>query len=1374
MATGTLPSVVSRYKVAIITLFLSVYIDIFDCQQFVIPFKSPSDCSGDEFFDISSLSCVSCGSNQLRSTTGLSCICKTGYQTLITDKTSITCQQCPTDKPAVITDGFGCVRCPGSLSDEGKCQCPPGNILGSLSTNVNPSVNYAQLKFSVQSAWFVKNLYSSSAACLVFSNLTACQALGNMCVMNMHSFSSVSTDACGLFNTIFRSRAALSSTQDISYWRVNLPWLYYGDEPGLAGRVLQTDPVPIKFSFRGRNKNTDIRLLAAVYNVRGEFLRWEQVGAGNVQLCPGTTSKQSAAFSFGTAYQESCDLSVADLLDAHPEPLFYDVFLDLGGGENRKLLPLPTLVYNQQYNGRLINQESMKNWYLSRRMFVVDTLSGREKSTSSLPKVIRVASSVKIRFQLVPRTQDGQVFPPLMTVTYRDVQITDINAQTVTTTFAVEYEMDQNEARIKTDTAIGVMAGVALIYSLLKTVSWKRRIASPLIDAETLLKFLIFYAGDLANVFFAVTVGTGLYWLIFYKAQQFVSVLLPLPAQEEQFVTYVGCAFALKAVQFLHKLFMQVSIDVFFIDWERPRCKANRTVQAAGEPKRDPSPVSIWRTYFVANEWNEIQTIRKISPTFQIMAVLFFLEVLGFSNLALRDPWPILQRSSQEYTPSYSIMLRYGLSSTLWLCIGFLQESLCGQRGLLPNSDTQTFQVSLTNRLRLQYDRIREQIGRRNGPSRLMDTSSANQFEQRARGYQTMNHFLGSVIDHAHPDMDYIVRDKLMFERVIGMEFLEPSEKSIFYNGNDLSPDEAHTFSDSSELGRALCGFEFCSKTFESHLSFDHLCCCSCIQKGTKMSSEQLQIYLKAASAMPVTSQLLRGLPRAKLLASGLLPCQQHQSQLGPITNRPPSRWPFHVSQSHQHSRSYQTTSELRSYILTPPQVNSILKANEYSFKVPEFDGKNVSSMMGFESNQLPANAPIEDRRSAATCLQTRGMLLGVFDGHAGCACAQALSERLFYYIAVSLLPHDTLCELEAAVEAGRALSPILQWHKHPNDYFSKEAQTLYFNSLRTYWQELIDLTSPGDVPDTHEALLNAFKRLDNDISLEAQVGDPNAFLNYWVLRVAFSGATACVAHIDGSDLYIANSGDARAVLGVQEEDGSFTAHTLSNDHSAQNEEEVARIRAEHPPSEKKTVIRQDRLLGLLMPLRAFGDVKFKWSIELQKCVLESGPDQLHENEHCKFIPPNYHTPPYLTAEPEITHHKLRPQDRFMVIGSDGLWETLHRQEVVRIVGEYITGVSQRQPLKVGGYKVSLGQMQELLDERKARESSAFEDQNSATHLIRHSVGNNEFGTVDHERLSKMLSLPEELARMYRDDITIIISQFNPHVIGAQRQDGQS
>lgn len=173
--------------------------------------------------------------------------------------------------------------------------------------------------------------------------------------------------------------------------------------------------------------------------------------------------------------------------------------------------------------------------------------------------------------------------------------------------------------------------------------------------------------------------------------------------------------------------------------------------------------------------------------------------------------------------------------------------------------------------------------------------------------------------------------------------------------------------------------------------------------------------------AMPVTSQLLRCLPRAKLLACSLLPCQQHHSTSRWSSSR---GWPRHLQ-----ARSYHSTPPLQSYILTPPQVNSILKANEYSFKVrtlvcarkinhsfhachlsffkskvltlqvPEFDGKNLSSVLGFESNHLPANAPIEDRRSAATCLQTRGMLLGVFDGHAGCACAQVGEGRVQFKV---------------------------------------------------------------------------------------------------------------------------------------------------------------------------------------------------------------------------------------------------------------------------------------------------------------------------------------------------------------------------------------
>ena len=80
------------------------------------------------------------------------------------------------------------------------------------------------------------------------------------------------------------------------------------------------------------------------------------------------------------------------------------------------------------------------------------------------------------------------------------------------------------------------------------------------------------------------------------------------------------------------------------------------------------------------------------------------------------------------------------------------------------------------------------------------------------------------------------------------------------------------------------------------------------------------------------------------------------------------------------------------------------------------------------------------------------------------------------------------VCLCLCQVESGRAVHPLLQWHKHPHDYYSREAQVLYFSSLRTFWQELLDLGCPGDQPSVSEALVCAFKRLDNDISLEAQV----------------------------------------------------------------------------------------------------------------------------------------------------------------------------------------------------------------------------------------------------------------------------------------------
>lgn len=45
----------------------------------------------------------------------------------------------------------------------------------------------------------------------------------------------------------------------------------------------------------------------------------------------------------------------------------------------------------------LVPATNMNSWYLTRRVMLIDTLSGREKSLSLTPRVIRVASNIKIR-----------------------------------------------------------------------------------------------------------------------------------------------------------------------------------------------------------------------------------------------------------------------------------------------------------------------------------------------------------------------------------------------------------------------------------------------------------------------------------------------------------------------------------------------------------------------------------------------------------------------------------------------------------------------------------------------------------------------------------------------------------------------------------------------------------------------------------------------------------------------------------------------------------------------------------------------------------------------------------------------------------------
>lgn len=103
---------------------------------------------------------------------------------------------------------------------------------------------------------------------------------------------------------------------------------------------------------------------------------------------------------------------------------------------------------------------------------------------------------------------------------------------------------------------------------------------------------------------------------------------------------------------------------------------------------------------------------------------------------------------------------------------------------------------------------------------------------------------------------------------------------------------------------------------------------------------------------------------------------------------------------------------------------------------------------------------------------------------------------------------------------------------------------------------------------------------------------------------------------INHNVLYVANVGDTRAVLCKNGQ-----AERLSKDHKATDPQEIERVKAEGGS------IMDNRVAGGLAITRALGDHAFK----------------------------NFG----VTSQPYTVRHVLRPFDKFLVIASDGVWDTV-------------------------------------------------------------------------------------------------------------------
>lgn len=133
-------------------------------------------------------------------------------------------------------------------------------------------------------------------------------------------------------------------------------------------------------------------------------------------------------------------------------------------------------------------------------------------------------------------------------------------------------------------------------------------------------------------------------------------------------------------------------------------------------------------------------------------------------------------------------------------------------------------------------------------------------------------------------------------------------------------------------------------------------------------------------------------------------------------------------------------------------------------------------------------------------------------------------------------------------------------------------------------------------------------------------------------------GCTANVIYIDDmKKLYIANAGDSRCVLAR-----GGKAFPLSFDHKPENEEERARI------EKAGSTIVEGRVDGNLNLSRSLGDLKYKVKKTLKP---EEQP---------------------ITANPDLKVVDIQPEDDFIIMGCDGIWETKTNEEMVEYIYEKI------------------------------------------------------------------------------------------------------
>ena len=695
------------------------------------PFEIDFTCSNKQF-DISSLECSTCSTNlspSLDKSTCLSCnspatfnsslskcTCNSHDYYLFDSENAINCAQCPSDHAVSSTknNGYECVLCESprtiDAANNNRCSCPNTHISSGKAcvtssdattiTNTYSLTQSKQVSFKnidtseivtiTNSLLFEYYFLDAAVNCNIYKDITACQILGNLCVLTMYSDAH---NVCILFTST--SNSINTPSNGFSNWKQNLPFLFYPNHDIITSTALS--------SSLSVSLNDKLSIILIKYSMNGTMIGQQDLGNELFYFCRDMISvdDQEKFRKIGYNTDISCSYDLSKIFNSssnttdYDNLIFYDPYLYISS--QNKYYPLPVYVDN------IDNSDGFK---IVRRFFISDNFASNNN-------VLMFIESVTFKVTIY---SENKIYPPLIQIKYGMNKLSD--SKTVDISFSGSYMTDLSSF----ETSIIILFVITLILIvaiwIYKVYKYQRmqlintmnpngpQNIQQSLDIVWFIRIIFIGFGVSSHLFFWLLFFVSSYCYLSVKGQSNIKFLLP---QDDN--SMITAFKALLIYCFLGKLFHvlmliwdQCNVDVFFIDWEKPKGNVMAMIQQQqyiyqqqqqqrpqqnsirnafmqqqqqqqqwgmnmtypnqinqqnnfspnnqminqmrneynnnniNKPISDLGIISCWRKLFVANEWNELSIYRNISPGLTFLIFLSFMTGFEYEYLSLQTP----------------------------------------------------------------------------------------------------------------------------------------------------------------------------------------------------------------------------------------------------------------------------------------------------------------------------------------------------------------------------------------------------------------------------------------------------------------------------------------------------------------------------------------------------------------------------------------------------------------------------------------------------------------------------------------------------------------------------------------------------------------